>query len=158
MSETVRSLRSDSVSAGSVATFDESTEITARFLRKVPYRIAQRKHSTPKYIGRLFIDRVGIIDGLNLQHIKDAMKNMFGMTLDYTTSYRALVYAQELVRVSAEDGFQLSYVNHEKVSIDDSLRTSINTPFKISIDRTIAASIDPSSRKLYGQVLSQAMA
>ncbi|KAF3592631.1 hypothetical protein DY000_02021440 [Brassica cretica] len=57
-------------------------------------RIAQRKHCTPKYIGRLFIDRVGIIDELNPQHIKDAMKNMFGMTLDYTTSYRALLYAQ----------------------------------------------------------------
>ncbi|KAF3547829.1 hypothetical protein DY000_02008106 [Brassica cretica] len=60
-------------------------------------RITQRKHCTPKYVGRLFIDRVGIIDGLNPQHIKDAMKNMFGMTLDYTTSYRALLYAQELI-------------------------------------------------------------
>ena len=69
-------------------------------------RIAQRKHCTPKYISRLFIDRVGIIDGLNPQHIKDAMKNMFGMTLDYTTSYRALLYAQELVRGSAEDGYE----------------------------------------------------
>ena len=66
-------------------------------------RIARRKHCTLKYIGRLFIDRVGIIDGLNPQHIKDAMKNMFGMTLDYTTSYRALLYAQEMVRGSAED-------------------------------------------------------
>ena len=69
-------------------------------------RIAQRKHCTPKYIGRLFIDRVRIIDGLNLQHIKDAMKNMFVMTLDYTTSYRALLYAKELVRGSAEDGYE----------------------------------------------------
>ncbi|KAF2575793.1 hypothetical protein F2Q70_00001594 [Brassica cretica] len=68
-------------------------------------RLAQRRHCTPKYVGRLFIDRVGIIDGLNPQHITDAMKNMFGMTLDYTTSYRALLYAQTLVRGSAEDGF-----------------------------------------------------
>ncbi|KAF2553392.1 hypothetical protein F2Q68_00035906 [Brassica cretica] len=67
-------------------------------------RLAQRRHCTPKYVGRLFIDRVGIIDGLNLQHIIDAMKNMFGMTLDYTTSYIALLYAQTLVRGSAEDG------------------------------------------------------
>ncbi|KAF3562241.1 hypothetical protein DY000_02017971 [Brassica cretica] len=67
-------------------------------------RLAQRRHCTPKYVGRLFIDRVGIIDGLNPQHITDAMKNMFGMTLDYTTSYRALLYAQTLVRGSAEDG------------------------------------------------------
>ncbi|KAF2618328.1 hypothetical protein F2Q68_00038656 [Brassica cretica] len=42
--------------------------------------------------------------------------------------------------------------------MDDSLRTSIDTPFKISIDRAVAASIDASSRMLYGQVLSQAMA
>ena len=68
-------------------------------------RLAQRRHCTPKYVGRLFIDRVGIIDGLNPQHITDAMKNMFGMTLDYTTSYRALLYAQTLVRGSAEDGY-----------------------------------------------------
>ncbi|KAG5384400.1 hypothetical protein IGI04_035870 [Brassica rapa subsp. trilocularis] len=67
-------------------------------------RLAQRRHCTPKYVSRLFIDRVGIIDGLNPQHITDAMKNMFGMTLDYTTSYRALLYAQILVRRSAEDG------------------------------------------------------
>ncbi|KAF3503110.1 hypothetical protein F2Q69_00043147 [Brassica cretica] len=60
-------------------------------------RLAQRRHCTPKYVGRLFIDRVGIIDGLNPQHITDAMKNMFGMTLDYTTSYRALLYAQTLM-------------------------------------------------------------
>ena len=49
-------------------------------------------------------------------------------------------------------GFQLSYVNHEKVSIDDSLWISIDTPFKISIDRAISASIDTSSRKPYGLV------
>ena len=61
-------------------------------------RLAQRRHCTPKYVGRLFIDRVGIIDGLNPQHITDAMKNMFGMTLDYTTSYISLLYAQTLVR------------------------------------------------------------
>ncbi|KAF3562628.1 hypothetical protein DY000_02014228 [Brassica cretica] len=57
-------------------------------------RIAQRKQCTPKYIGRLFIDRVGIINGLNPQHITVAMKNM--LTLDYTTSYKELLYAQEL--------------------------------------------------------------
>ena len=49
--------------------------------------------NTVKYIASLFIDRVRIIDGLNSHHIKDAMKNMFGKTLDYTTSYRALLYA-----------------------------------------------------------------
>ncbi|KAF2572785.1 hypothetical protein F2Q70_00002647 [Brassica cretica] len=59
-------------------------------------RIAQRKQCTPKYIGRLFIDRVGIINGLNPQHMTVAMNNMFGLTLDYTTSYKALLYAQEL--------------------------------------------------------------
>nr|VDD59936.1 unnamed protein product [Brassica oleracea] len=80
-------------------------------------RIAQRKHCTPKYIGRLFIDRVGIIDGLNPQHIKDVMKNVFGMTLDYTTSYRALLYAQELVRGSAEDGYERLPSYLEQISL-----------------------------------------
>ncbi|KAG2291289.1 hypothetical protein Bca52824_037958 [Brassica carinata] len=65
-------------------------------------RLAQQRHYTPKYVGRLFIDRVGIIDGLNPQHITGAMKNMFGMTLDYTTSYIALLYTQTLVRGSAK--------------------------------------------------------
>ncbi|KAF3495731.1 hypothetical protein DY000_02052215 [Brassica cretica] len=37
--------------------------------------------------------------------------------------------------------------------MDDSLRTSIDTPFKISIDRAVAASIDASSKMLYGQAL-----
>ncbi|KAF3601454.1 hypothetical protein F2Q69_00034153 [Brassica cretica] len=72
------------------------TKYVAIHTCSIPDRIAQRKRCTPKYIGRLFIDRVGIIDGLNLQHIKDAMKNKFGMTLDYTTSYRALLYTQEM--------------------------------------------------------------
>ncbi|XP_013588949.1 PREDICTED: uncharacterized protein LOC106297211 [Brassica oleracea var. oleracea] len=80
-------------------------------------RIAQRKHCTPKYIGRLFIDRVGIIDGLNPQHIKDVMKNVFGMTLDYTTSYRALLYAQELVRGSAADGYERLPSYLEQISL-----------------------------------------
>ncbi|KAF3588493.1 hypothetical protein F2Q69_00027779 [Brassica cretica] len=65
-------------------------------------RIAQRKHCTPKYISRLLIDRVGIIDGLNPQHIKDAMKNMFGKTLDYTTSYRAFRGVEYLFVVRSE--------------------------------------------------------
>jgi len=86
-------------------------------------RIAQRRHCTPKYVGRLFIDRVGIIDGLNPQHITDAMKNMFGMTLDYTTSYRALLYAQTLVRGSAEDGYSRlpSYLEQISLANPDSI-------------------------------------
>ncbi|XP_033134292.1 uncharacterized protein LOC117127751 [Brassica rapa] len=70
-----------------------------------------------KKIERLFIDRVGIIDGLNPQHITDAMKNMFGMTLDYTTSYRALLYAQILVRGSAEDGYSRLPSYLEQISL-----------------------------------------
>ncbi|KAF8075372.1 hypothetical protein N665_1100s0011 [Sinapis alba] len=68
--------------------------------------IAQRKRSALKYIASLFLDCVRTIDGLTLQHIKDAMKNMFDMNLDYTTSYRTLVHAQELVRGSIEDGYE----------------------------------------------------
>ncbi|KAL0826640.1 hypothetical protein Bca101_050317 [Brassica carinata] len=86
-------------------------------------RLAQRRHCTPKYVGRLFIDRVGIIDGLNPQHITDAMKNMFGMTLDYTTSYIALLYAQTLVRGSAEDGYSRlpSYLEQISLANPDSI-------------------------------------
>ncbi|KAF3552898.1 hypothetical protein F2Q69_00013993 [Brassica cretica] len=88
-------------------------------------RIAQRRHCTPKYVGRLFIDRVGIIYGLNPQHITDTMKNMFGMKLDYTTSYRVLLYAQTLVRGSAEDGYsrlpsyleQISLANPDSITV-----------------------------------------
>ncbi|CAG7909599.1 unnamed protein product [Brassica rapa] len=80
--------------------------------------MAQRKHFTPKYVARLFIERVGIIDGLTPKHIKDAMRNMFGMKLDYNTSYRALLSAQELVRGTAEDGYENlpSYLRQIEIS------------------------------------------
>ncbi|XP_018473887.2 uncharacterized protein LOC108845122 [Raphanus sativus] len=89
-------------------------------------RVALRKHSTPKYVGKLFINRIGIIDGLNPKHIKDAMKNMFGMTLDCTNSYRALLYVQELVRGTAEDGYEWlpSYMEQIKLANPGSI-TSI---------------------------------
>ncbi|KAF3585404.1 hypothetical protein F2Q69_00031322 [Brassica cretica] len=79
-------------------------------------RLAQRRHCTPKYVGRLFIDRVGIINGLNPHHITDAMKNMFGMTLDYTTSYIALLYAQTL---NGEDYSVYGKVEDEDEEDDD---------------------------------------
>ena len=45
------------------------------------------------------------------------MKNMFSMTLDYTTSYRALLYAQELVRGSAKDGYERLPSYLEQISL-----------------------------------------
>ncbi|XP_033129359.1 uncharacterized protein LOC103848092 [Brassica rapa] len=79
---------------------------------------ASVKHGTNTFwVTKLFIDRVGIIDGLNSQHITDAMKNMFGMTLDYTTSYRVLLYAQTLVRGSAEDGYSRLPSYFEQISL-----------------------------------------
>ncbi|XP_033138744.1 uncharacterized protein LOC103849422 [Brassica rapa] len=69
------------------------------------------------WVTKLFIDRVGIIDGLNQQHITHAMKNMFGMKLDYTTSYIALLYAQTLVRGSAEDGYSRLPSYLEQISL-----------------------------------------
>ncbi|XP_024013855.1 uncharacterized protein LOC112087921 [Eutrema salsugineum] len=68
-------------------------------------RLAHRKHTTPRYIGKLFIEREGIIDGITAQHIKDSMQAIFGLKIDYTTSYRALMYAQECVRGTPEDGY-----------------------------------------------------
>ncbi|ESQ44546.1 hypothetical protein EUTSA_v10003478mg [Eutrema salsugineum] len=68
-------------------------------------RLAHQKHTTPRYIGKLFIERVGIIDGITAQHIKDSMQVMFGLKIDYTNLYRALMYAQECVRETPEDGY-----------------------------------------------------
>ncbi|XP_024007261.1 uncharacterized protein LOC112083465 [Eutrema salsugineum] len=68
-------------------------------------RLAHRKHMTPRYIGKLFIERVGIIDGITAQHIKDSMQVMFGLKIDYTTLYKSLMYAQECVRETPEDGY-----------------------------------------------------
>ncbi|XP_056866447.1 uncharacterized protein LOC130512453 [Raphanus sativus] len=99
------------------------TKYVEKHLCSIGDRIAQRRHCTPKYVGSLFIDRVGIIDGITPQHITDAMKNMFGMTLDYTTSYRALLYAQKLVRGSAEEGYSRlpSYLEQISIANPDSI-------------------------------------
>ncbi|CAA7045255.1 unnamed protein product [Microthlaspi erraticum] len=64
------------------------------------------KRCTPKYVGALFIERVGIIDGIEPKHIRDSMKVMCGLNLDYTSSYRALIHAQQLVRGTAETGYE----------------------------------------------------
>ncbi|XP_048613384.1 uncharacterized protein LOC125587222 [Brassica napus] len=62
--------------------------------------------------------RVGIKDGLTPKHIKDAMRNMFGMKLDYNTSCRALLCAQELVRGTTKDGYENlpSYLRQIEIS------------------------------------------
>jgi len=99
------------------------TKYVEKHLCSAGDRIAQRRHCTPKYVGSLFIDRVGIIDGITPQHITDAMRNMFGMALDYTTSYRALLYAQRLVRGSAEEGYSrlASYLEQISIANPDSI-------------------------------------
>ncbi|XP_056859970.1 uncharacterized protein LOC130508463 [Raphanus sativus] len=99
------------------------TKYVEKHLCSIGDRIAQRRHCTPKYVGSLFIDRVGIIDGITPQHITDVMKNMFGMTLDYTTSYRALLYAQKLVRGSVEEGYSRlpSYLEQISIANPDSI-------------------------------------
>ncbi|CAA7052193.1 unnamed protein product [Microthlaspi erraticum] len=68
-------------------------------------RIAHRRSCTAKYIGALFMERVGIIEGIVPQHIAISMKVMFGLKLSYTSSYRALKAAQEYVRGTAEEGY-----------------------------------------------------
>ncbi|KAF2530586.1 hypothetical protein F2Q70_00029865 [Brassica cretica] len=83
---------------------------------------ASVKHGTNTF--GLFIDRVGIIDGWNPQHITDAMKNMFGMTLDYTTSYRALLYAQTLtpLEITKTHGVRLCVSSRSKVEMVSEFR------------------------------------
>ncbi|KAF2575360.1 hypothetical protein F2Q70_00005960 [Brassica cretica] len=115
---------------------DDFQTISRKSRRLSGNRIAQRKRCTPKYIGRLFIDRVGIIDGLNPQHIKDAMKNMFGMTLDYTTSYRALLYAQEMIyyetETSSEDFHEVQTTSRKSRRLPGSPTTEMEVVWKTS--------------------------
>ncbi|KAF2530613.1 hypothetical protein F2Q70_00031493 [Brassica cretica] len=101
----------DNMSVGDRLAQQETDSLSGRPTRSVGDRVAQRRHCTPKYVGRLFIDRVGIIDELNPQHIIDAMNNMFGMTLDYTTSYKELLYAQTLGSYSVRYG-DAKHANH----------------------------------------------
>ncbi|KAF3555624.1 hypothetical protein F2Q69_00011921 [Brassica cretica] len=65
-------------------------------------RIAQRRHCTPKYVGRLFIDRVGINDGLNPQHITDAMKNIRGV--EYLPAVRSEI--ADTMKIQPIDGWR----------------------------------------------------
>ncbi|CAA7054277.1 unnamed protein product [Microthlaspi erraticum] len=80
------------------------------------YRVANRKSCTPKYIGALFIERVGIIEGIVPEHIVISMKVMFGLKLNYTTAYRSLRAAHEYVRGTPEDGYAnlASYLHRTK--------------------------------------------
>ncbi|CAA7056406.1 unnamed protein product [Microthlaspi erraticum] len=61
-------------------------------------RVAHRRRATPRYIGQLFVERTGLIDGIVPRQIADSMRIMFGLNLTYTTSYRALKFAQVFVR------------------------------------------------------------
>ncbi|ESQ51175.1 hypothetical protein EUTSA_v10017584mg [Eutrema salsugineum] len=88
---------------------DASTFWVTKYVKdhtcSIAHRMAQRGKSTPKYIGKLFISHWGIIDGLTPEHVRVSMKHMFGIKMDYTTSYRSLIYAQQLVRGTPEDGY-----------------------------------------------------
>ncbi|CAA7059488.1 unnamed protein product, partial [Microthlaspi erraticum] len=79
-------------------------------------RVANRKSCTPKYISALFIERVGIIEGIVPEHIVISMKVMFGLKLNYTTAYRSLRAAHEYVRGTPEDGYAnlASYLHRTK--------------------------------------------
>ncbi|XP_024010350.1 uncharacterized protein LOC112085371 [Eutrema salsugineum] len=88
---------------------DASTFWVTKYVKdhtcSITHRMAQHGKSTPKYIGKLFISHLGIIDGLIPEHVRVSMKHMFGIKMDYTTSYRSLIYAQQLVRGTTEDGY-----------------------------------------------------
>ncbi|ESQ51087.1 hypothetical protein EUTSA_v10023077mg [Eutrema salsugineum] len=101
----------------------------------IALRMAQRGKSTPKYIGKLFISHLGIIDGLTPEHVRVSMKHMFGIKMDYTTSYRSLIYAQQLVRGTAEDGYAslpayLHSVNKANPGTVSALHVDSNNKFK----------------------------
>ncbi|CAA7061740.1 unnamed protein product [Microthlaspi erraticum] len=41
-------------------------------------RVAHRRRATPRYIGQLFVERTGLIDGIVPRQIADSMRIMFG--------------------------------------------------------------------------------
>ncbi|XP_024006508.1 uncharacterized protein LOC112083019 [Eutrema salsugineum] len=101
----------------------------------IGHRKAQRGKSTPKYIVKLFISHLGIIDGIIPEHVRVSMKHMFGIKMDYTTSYRSLIYAQKLVRGTAEDGYAslpayLHSVNKANPGTVSALHVDSNNKFK----------------------------
>ncbi|ESQ46611.1 hypothetical protein EUTSA_v10000572mg [Eutrema salsugineum] len=118
---------------------DASTFWVTKYVKdhtcSIGQRIAQRGKSTPKYIGKLFISHLGIIDGLTPQHVKDSMKHMFGIKMDYTTSYISLIYVQQLVRGTAEDGYAslpayLHSVNKANLGTVSALHVDSSNKFK----------------------------
>ncbi|ESQ50671.1 hypothetical protein EUTSA_v10023136mg [Eutrema salsugineum] len=101
----------------------------------IAHRMGQRGKSNPKYIGKLFISHWGIIDGLTPEHVRVSMKHMFSIKMDYTTSYRSLIYAQQLVRGTAEDGYAslpayLHSVNKANPGTISALHVDSNNKFK----------------------------
>ncbi|ESQ30957.1 hypothetical protein EUTSA_v10012099mg [Eutrema salsugineum] len=59
---------------------DASTFWVTKYVKdhtcSIAHRMAQRGKSTPKYIGKLFISHLGIIDGLTPEHVRVSMKHM----------------------------------------------------------------------------------
>ncbi|ESQ43470.1 hypothetical protein EUTSA_v10015794mg, partial [Eutrema salsugineum] len=118
---------------------DASTFWVTKYVKhhtcSIAHRMAHRGKSTPKYIGQLFISYFGIIDGLTPVHVRVSMKHMFGIRIDYTTSYRSLIYAQQLVRGTAEDGYAslpayLHSVNKANPGTVSALHVDSNNKFK----------------------------
>ncbi|XP_024009982.1 uncharacterized protein LOC112085172 [Eutrema salsugineum] len=111
------------------------TKYVKDYTCSIAHRMAHRGKSTPKYIGQLFISYFGIIDGLTPEHVRVSMKHMFSIRMDYTTSYRSLIYAQQLVRGTAEDGYAslpayLHSVNKANPGTVSALHVDSNNKFK----------------------------
>ncbi|XP_024004810.1 uncharacterized protein LOC112081965 [Eutrema salsugineum] len=118
---------------------DASTFWVTKYVKdhtcSIAHRMAHRGKSTSKYIGKLFISHLGIIDGLTPEHVRVSMKHMFGIKMDCTTSYRSLIYAQQLVRETAEDGYAslpayLHSVNKANPRTVSALHVDSNNKFK----------------------------
>ncbi|CAA7025710.1 unnamed protein product [Microthlaspi erraticum] len=76
-----------------------------------------RKGCTPRYLGQIFVERFGIIDGIVPRHIA-AIRVMLGLKLNYTTSYRALKAANFLLGEHQKAGYAAlpSYLRRVKQS------------------------------------------
>ncbi|CAA7017279.1 unnamed protein product [Microthlaspi erraticum] len=77
-----------------------------------------RKGCTPRYLGQIFVEQFGIIDGIVPRHIASAIRVLLGLKLNYTTAYRALKAAQLFVRGTPEAGYAAlpSYLRRVKQS------------------------------------------
>ncbi|XP_033147285.1 uncharacterized protein LOC108871890 [Brassica rapa] len=73
----------------------------------VTERSARCRQATPDILGSLYTDFIGGVESTILpSHVKQSLNMCFGIKMDYWKAHRTLICARELVRGSAESGYQ----------------------------------------------------